>query len=96
MRRLTHGTERRGRGPLRATALLTLLIALLAVPATAGAAIDGKLKQLALPNGCLDDAGAGGCRNINAPLSNIGEPAITPNGRFIYVPGRDSESVKWI
>lgn len=93
MRRLTHGTERRGQGALRATALLTLLIALLVAPATAGAAIDGKLKQLALPNGCLDDAAAQGCGNITAPMTNVGEPAFTPNGRFMYVPGRDSDSV---
>jgi hypothetical protein len=38
MRRLTHGTERCGRGALRATALLTLLSALYVVPATASAA----------------------------------------------------------
>jgi hypothetical protein len=38
MRRLTHGTERGGRGALRVTALLTLLSALLVVPATASAA----------------------------------------------------------
>src|SRR5829696_6227316 len=38
MRRLTPGTERRGRAALRFTALLTLLSALLAVPAAASAA----------------------------------------------------------
>src|SRR5215210_3472006 len=38
MRRLTQGTERCGRGALRATALLTLLAALLVVPTAASAA----------------------------------------------------------
>jgi hypothetical protein len=38
MRRLTQGTERCGRGALRVTALLTLLSALLVVPASASAA----------------------------------------------------------
>src|SRR5215213_9507840 len=93
MRPLTHGTERCGRGALRVTALLTFLIALLAVPAGASAAIDGKLKQLPLPAGCLDNAAAQGCQNVNAPMMNVGEPAFTPDGRFMYVPGRDSDTV---
>jgi hypothetical protein len=38
MRRLTHGTERCGRGALRVTTLLTLLTALLVAPAVASAA----------------------------------------------------------
>ena len=54
-----------------------------------GPCIDGKLKQL----GCLDDAAAQGCANVNAPMTNVGEPALTPNGRFMYVPARDSDTV---
>ncbi len=95
MRRLTIGTERCGRGALRVTALLTLLSALLVAPATANAAIDGKLKQLALPNGCLDNAEAQGCKNITAPMQNPGEPAISADGRHVYVPARDSDSLNW-
>ena len=65
MRRLTFGTERGGRGALRATALLTFLIALLAAPSMASAATGGALKQLALPNGCLDDSpGSTGCKDV--------------------------------
>ncbi len=93
MPRNMFGKERRRLEALRATGLLILLVALLAVPSSASAAIDGKLKQLALPGGCLDDAALQGCANITAPMTNVGEPAMSPNGRFLYVPGRDSDSI---
>ena len=79
----------------RFAGLFVLLVTLLAFPSAAGAAIDGKLKQLPLPQGCLDDAAAQGCQNVAAPMTNVGEPAFHPNGRFLYVPGRDSDSLNF-
>ena len=74
--------------------LPVLTVAVLFGPAApAAAAPDGQLKQLALPNGCLDNAGTGGCRDITGPMQNVGEPSISANGRFIYVPARGSNSI---
>jgi DNA-binding beta-propeller fold protein YncE len=75
-------------------AVLTVTaLALLGLASPAGAAVGGQFKQLALPDGCLDDGGAGGCKNIVAPMTNVGEPAMSANGRFLYVPARDSDTL---
>jgi DNA-binding beta-propeller fold protein YncE len=62
---------------------------------SASAAVNGALKQLPLPSGCLDDAAAGGCGNIVAPMRNVGEPAMLPNGSMIYVPARESDTLNF-
>jgi hypothetical protein len=94
MRRLTNGTERCGRGALRATALLTFLIALLAVPATAGAATAGGLKQLAGTNGCLTGAASppSDCGAVRA-LQDLGDIALSPDGLNAYVTSRANDAL---
>jgi hypothetical protein len=89
MRRLTNGTERGGRGALRVTALITLLSALLVVPATASAAVDGGLRQLAGTAGCTVDEGSppAGCVNARG-MTDVGKMAISPDGKNVYVPSR--------
>jgi Bacterial Ig domain len=78
MRSLTHGT-----------APLVLLIALLAVPATAGAAVDGGLKQLAGGAGCIVDEAAtpAGCTEVRG-MTDVGKIAVSPDGQNVYVPSR--------
>src|SRR4051812_16041478 len=64
---------------------LTLLVA----PGLAAAAINGQLKQLPLAQGgCLANGGAGGCKTVTGAMSAIGEPAMSSDGRFLYVPTR--------
>lgn len=94
MRSLTHGTERSGRAALRVTALLTLVIGISAVPATAGAATGGALKQLAGGAGCLIDEASpiAGCKDIRA-MQNIGQIAMSPNGDQVYVPSKDRDAI---
>ena len=82
MRRLTHGTERCGRA-LRATALLTLLTALLVAPGTAGAAAPGGFSQLASPLGCIQVSAGPTCRTafgLNGPY----KLAVSPDGKNVY------------
>jgi 6-phosphogluconolactonase (cycloisomerase 2 family) len=93
MRRLTHGTERRGRRPLRASALLILLIVLLAVPATAGAAAPGGFNQLPNPLGCLSNDGSGGTCIDAHDLGSIYDMAISPDGRDLYASGNFSGTI---
>jgi hypothetical protein len=95
MRRLTQGTERCGRGALRVTALLTLLSALLVVPATAGAATAGGLKQLAGATGCLSGEASppSDCTAVRGLGTNIGEAAMTKDGKQVYVTSRDKDAV---
>jgi hypothetical protein len=84
--------------PRSAIVLLALACGMLAATigaSSASAAVNGALKQLPLPSGCLDDAGAGGCANVNAPMSNVGEPSMLPNGSVIYVPARGSNTVNY-
>jgi sugar lactone lactonase YvrE len=83
MRRLTHGTERCGRGALRATALLTLLIALLVAPTTAGAASPGGFDQLPNPLGCLQAGSGDPCTSV-ANLNGPYRIAISPDGKNLY------------
>src|SRR4051812_3234042 len=94
MRRLTQGTERCGRGALRVTALLTLLSALLVVPATAGAVAPGGLNQLPNPLGCLTNGGSGGvCTSTHDMTRNLGN-AISPDGKNVYVTSIDNDTVE--
>ena len=83
MRRLTHGTERGRRGGLRTFALLTSLISLLAVPATAAAAVSGGLKQLAGSSGCLSGEATPptGCGFVRGLGTDIGKAAMTKDGK---------------
>ena len=84
-----------GNAALRALAGVFAALVLLALPSAASAApVNGALKQLPLGSGgCMANGSAAGCRNIVGPLANIGEPAMSPNGRQVYVPGRDSDSL---
>jgi DNA-binding beta-propeller fold protein YncE len=74
-------------------ALLVGLVSLLLIAHAATGTTVEKLKQLPLPQGCLDQSGAGGCGDVVAPMANVGEPAISPDGLHLYVPGRDSDSL---
>jgi DNA-binding beta-propeller fold protein YncE len=71
---------------------MALVSLVLFAPAATGTTVEG-LKQLPLPQGCLDQSGAGGCGDAVAPMANVGEPAISPDGLHLYVPGRDSDSL---
>jgi hypothetical protein len=86
MRRLTNGTDRCS---LRAAALLTFLIALFAIPATAGAATGGGLKQLSGGAGCIVDEAStpSGCTNVRG-MTDVGDMAVSPDGKTAYVPSR--------
>ena len=75
-----------------AALVMGLVSLLLFAPAATGTTVES-LKQLPLPQGCLDQSGAGGCADIIAPMANVGEPAISPDGLHLYVPGRDSDSL---
>ena len=78
MRSLTHGTERRGHGARRVTALLSLLVALVAVPGTAAAAEgDTTFKS------CVNAAGNLGC-SADPLLSGAYALTISPNGADAY------------
>ena len=74
---------------------LVVLLASLAAPSLASAApLNGQLKQLPLAKGgCLANGSAGGCKNVTFPMTGIGEPAMSPDGRFLYVPARSSNTV---
>jgi DNA-binding beta-propeller fold protein YncE len=71
---------------------LVLAFLILGAP-PAAAAPDGKLKQLPLPLGCLQGVPANGCGDLGDPLTNIGEPAMSADGSFLYVPGRGTNSI---
>ena len=94
MRRITHGTERRGRGALRATALLTLLTALLVAPATAGAVAPGGFNQLANPLGCLTDGGAAGTCTSTHDLTRSLSHVLSPDGKNLYVASIANHSIE--
>jgi hypothetical protein len=93
MRSLTHGTERGGRA-LRVTALLTLVISLFAIPATAGAAIGGGLKQLTNAKGCQVDEAASisGCEDVRA-IQSASDVAVSPNGDSVYVSSSSLDAI---
>jgi DNA-binding beta-propeller fold protein YncE len=74
-------------------ALLVGLVSLLLFAHAATGTTVESLKQLPLPQGCLDQSGGGGCGDVSAPMANVGEPAISPDGLHVYVPGRDSDSL---
>jgi hypothetical protein len=95
MRRLTHGTDRRGQRALRATALLTLLTALLIAPATAGAATSGGLKQLAGSAGCLSGAATppSGCGSVRGLGTDTGETVMTKDGKNVYVASHSKDAI---
>ena len=93
MRRLTHGTERCGRGALRATALLTLLTALLVAPATAGAAAAGGLKQLAGPTAAPATPPAGGLPRPSAASRNSGRWSCRRTARACTSGSRDKDAI---
>ena len=79
---------------LRVTALITLVIALLAVPSTAGAAIGGGLKQLTNAKGCLvDDAATpSGCEDVRA-MQGISDIVLSPGGENVYVSSIDKDAI---
>ena len=84
MRSLTHGTERCGHGARRVTALVTLLLALLALPAAAGAAAPGGFTQLANPFGCLQNGGDGVTCGTAHDMSGPLQIAMSPDGKNVY------------
>ena len=86
MRSLTHGTERRGHGAQRVTALVTLAISISAIPATANAATAGGLRQLDGTKGCQVDeaASVSGCEDVRA-IQSASDIAVSPNGDNVYV-----------
>ena len=94
MRRLTHGTERCGRGALRATALLTLLTALFVAPATAGAATAGGLKQLTNSKGCIVDETPvpAGCVDVRG-MAGVSDVVSSPGGSNIYVSSNAKDAI---
>ena len=94
MRRLTHGTERCGRGALRATALLTLLTALLVAPATAGAATAGGLKQLTNNKGCIvdEDPVPTGCLDVRG-MAGVSDVVTSPGGSNVYVSSSAKDAI---
>ena len=94
MRRLTQGTERRGRGALRVTALLTLLTALLVAPATAGAATAGGLKQLTTSKGCIVDETPvpTGCLDVRG-MADISDVVTSPGGSNVYVSSSTKDAI---
>ena len=94
MRRLTHGTERCGRGALRVTALLTLLTALLAVPGDRGRCRRAAASSNSPAGGCLsgDPAPPTACRPVRA-LQNVGTMAMSPDGKSVYAPAQDKDAI---
>src|SRR5215208_2384950 len=94
MRRLTNGTERCGRGALRVTALITLLSALLVVPATASAVAPGGLNQLANPLGCLSNDGSGGACTTTHDMSRSLSIVISPDGKNAYISSIDNNTIE--
>ena len=93
MRRLTHGTDRCGRGALPVTAV-AILTTLLAIPATAGAATAGGLRQLGAGQGCIVDEASppAGCIDVRG-MTNIGRIAVSPDGKTVYVPSRGRSAI---
>jgi hypothetical protein len=91
-----HGRERGGRGALRTLALLTCSMSLLAMPATAGAASSGGLKQLGTSAaGCLaDEAGAppAGCTDARG-MQNVTDVVTSPDGKNVYVSSLDKDAI---
>ena len=79
MRRLTHGTERGGRGGLRTLALLTFLISLLAVPASASAAEGDPFLDACLTRTAQAPCTAGTGQAGSFPI------AVHPNEKWVYV-----------
>ena len=77
-------------GALRVTALLILLISLFALPATAGAAVSGGLKQ----RGCLsgDTPTTSGCSAVRG-LQNAGKMAMTKDGKSVYLASRNKNAI---
>jgi WD40 repeat protein len=94
MRRLAQGRERRGREGLRVAALLTLLIALFATPATAGAAPAGGLKQLTGAGGCLsgEDPVPADCAEGRA-IAQVGDVVVSPSGDSVYVSSTSNDAI---
>ena len=93
MRRLTHGTDRCGRRALPVTAVAILTI-LLAIPATAGAATAGGLRQLGPGQGCIVDEATppAGCTDVRG-MTNVGRIAMSPDGKNLYVPSRGRSAI---
>ncbi len=81
-----------GSAALRALAGVLSVFVLLALPSAASAAVNGQLKQLPGTLGCLAKNVAG-CGNLNDPITNVGKPALSPDGLHLYVPDRGSSSL---
>src|SRR5262245_33369455 len=78
-----------------AFAILLATLSALITPSLASAAVNGQLKQLPLAQGgCLmNTPGATGCKAVSALLGAIGEPAMSADGRFLYVPSRTGNNL---
>ena len=77
-----------------ATALLTLLIALFALPATAVAAPAGGLKQLAGVDGCISGESLvpAGCQSVRA-LQGVGDVVVSPDGKNVYASSTSLDAI---
>src|SRR4051812_46332710 len=91
MRRLTNGTERCSLGT---AAPFFLLLALLALPASAGAATAGGLRQLGSGKGCFanETPAPSGCTGVRG-MTTVGRIAISPDGKNVYVPSKGRNAV---
>lgn len=76
------------------TALLTLSIALLAIPTMAGAAPTGGLKQLAGVDGCISGESSvpAGCQSVRA-LQGIGDVVVSPDGKNVYASSTSLDAI---
>lgn len=76
------------------TVPLTLSIALLAIPAMAGAAPTGGLKQLPGASGCIsgENPVPAGCQSVRA-LQNIGDVVVSPDGKNVYASSTSLDAI---
>src|SRR5262245_29294046 len=79
-----------------AAALVIGVLAVLAVSATALAAVNGQFKQFSLAQGgCMANGAPGGCKAIMGSMANVGEPTLSVDGLHVYVLGCDSDTLNW-
>ncbi|MDP9135958.1 MAG: Ig-like domain-containing protein [Actinomycetota bacterium] len=76
------------------TALLTLSIAFLAIPAMAGAAPAGGLKQLPGVDGCFsgEEPVPAGCTEARA-VAQVGDVVVSPSGDSVYVSSTSNDAI---
>jgi len=78
----------------RLSALLTLSLALAAIPATAEAASSGGLKQLPGTSGCFsgEDPVPAGCTEGRA-IAQVGDVVVSPSGDSVYVSSTSNDAI---